>query len=76
MIIAQSPNPPVIIALIALLISKLTTGIAQKISIIIFTVFIVIWAYEEIVHGVNWFRRTLGIIVLLAVAYGLFFQLR
>ena len=34
-----------------------------------------IWAYEEVVHGVNWFRRLLGlayvIILVVRLAHGL-----
>ncbi len=28
---------------------------------------IAIWAYEELVHGVNWFRRLLGLAAMILV---------
>ena len=30
-----------------------------------------IWAYEEAARGVNWFRRGLGVAVLIGIAAGL-----
>jgi hypothetical protein len=26
-----------------------------------------VWAYEELVHGVNWFRRLLGLVYLIVM---------
>ena len=37
-----------------------------------FIIFITFWAYEEIVHGANRFRRILGVTVLAVVYMGLY----
>ncbi len=71
----QLPNPPLIVAIVGLLISKVSSGILHKLGATVYTIAIIIWAYEEITSGVNWFRRLLGVIVLLTVAYSLFNQL-
>ena len=65
-VLAQSPNLPLIVWIVASLLSLVfTTG---KISIglealafgCLFT-----WAWEELFQGVNYFRRALGLIVLI-----------
>jgi len=59
--IVQFPNAPLIVGLIAGQAAGLTHGsthaYASAISYLAFT----IWAYEELVHGVNRFRRLLGL---------------
>lgn len=67
-VVGQFPNPPLWIALAALL----TTGLANDGSTIddlaraISYVALTVWAYEEAADGVNGFRKALG-----AVALGL-----
>lgn len=70
--IIQVPNAYLLMALTGLLISKLSIGFLHKVSLIIYTIAIIIWAYEEVISGVNWFRKLLGVATLLAVAYSLF----
>jgi hypothetical protein len=59
--IVQFPNAPLIAAFIAGQVAGQTHGAthsyASAISYLAFT----IWAYEELVHGVNWFRHLLGL---------------
>ena len=61
--VGQFPNPPLWIALAALLVAWLTDDgrviddLARAISYVAFTV----WAYEEAANGVNGFRKALGI---------------
>lgn len=74
--IAQFPNAPLVIALLAGAAAARTHapghGYLAAISFLAFG----IWAYEELRHGVNWFRHLLGlgfgiaIIVHLALALG------
>lgn len=71
--IAQAPNPPLIIWLVATIINVIfspagTTGTALK---VVGTGALVIWAGDELVRGVNPFRRIIGSIVLAAIAIGL-----
>lgn len=71
----QLPNTALIVAIVALIISKISFGLLHKISVTVYTITIIIWAYEEIKSGVNWFRRLLGLVIILGVAYSLFNQL-
>jgi hypothetical protein len=61
--VGQFPNPPLWVALVALLVARLTDDgsvmddLARAVSYVAFTV----WAYLEAVSGVNGFRKALGI---------------
>jgi hypothetical protein len=75
MTIAQFPNKPLIIALLAALLSLVTRGQAHSFVSAIFYIALTIWAYEELVRGVNWFRRLLGAVVLIYIFVQLGLQL-
>ncbi|HMA27924.1 MAG: hypothetical protein ACM33U_09490 [Solirubrobacterales bacterium] len=70
--VGQFPNPPLWVALAALLVAWLTDDgstiddLARAISYVALTV----WAYEEAANGVNGFRKALGMgaLVLIVVA--------
>lgn len=74
--IAQFPNPPLIIGLVALGARYLASGTWADALAAIGYVFIAIWAYLELTAGVNLFRRALGlaglayIIVIIAQRFG------
>ena len=70
--IIEAPNKPIIIAFIFWLITKFSSGAIYAASETIFIIAIIIWSYLEIFKGDNWFRRALGIVVLLWTAYTLF----
>ncbi len=72
MTIAQKPNVPIIIATVGFLVSHFSTGMLQVVGETVYIIAIIIWAYLEISSGINWFRKLLGGVVLLIVAYGLF----
>lgn len=59
--IAQFPNLPLIAAILAGEIGKFLDGRAHSYAASVSYLAITIWAYEELVHGVNWFRRLLGL---------------
>jgi hypothetical protein len=59
--IVQFPNPPLIAALLAGLAGDLTDGTAHRVALAVYYPALSIWAYEEAVHGENWFRRLLGL---------------
>ena len=71
-VVGQFPNRPLWIALAALL----AAGLANDGSTIndfaraIFYVALTVWAYEEAVHGVNGFRKTLGVVALGLIVVG------
>ena len=67
--IVQFPNVPLIIALLAGEAGRYLHGSAHSYAASVSYLALTIWAYEELVHGVNWFRRLLGLafLVLLIV---------
>jgi hypothetical protein len=59
--IVQFPNLPLAVALLASVAGSFTDGTAHAYARSVFYLALAIWAYEELVHGVNWFRRLLGL---------------
>lgn len=58
--IAQFPNVPLIIAFLAGTAAAQTHGSGHAYLLASAYLAMSIWAYEELVHGVNWFRHLLG----------------
>ncbi len=70
--VAQSPNPPLVVALIAALVSWVAgDGDVYDVSRAVFYVALTVWAWEEAAHGVNNFRKALGIAGLIYVVVSL-----
>jgi hypothetical protein len=73
--IVQFPNLPLIVAALAGEAGKFLDGSAHSYAASVSYLAMTIWAYEELVHGVNWFRRLLGlaylILLVVRVADGL-----
>ena len=67
--IVQFPNLPLIVAVLAGGAGKFLDGSAHSYATSVSYLAMTIWAYEELVHGVNWFRRLLGLayVILLVV---------
>jgi hypothetical protein len=67
--IVQFPNLPLIVGFLAGEAGKFLDGSAHSYAASVSYLAITIWAYEELVHGVNWFRRLLGLafVILLVV---------
>jgi hypothetical protein len=59
--IAQFPNLPLIVAILAGEVGKFLDGSPHFYAASVSYLALTIWAYEELVHGVNWFRRLLGL---------------
>ncbi len=74
--IVQFPNAPLIIAFVAGAAAARMHNQAHAYLAAISFLAIGIWAYEELVHGVNWLRQLLGLgvaistVVQLALALG------
>ncbi len=68
-VLAQVPNAPLLVALVAALASAFIDGgtTASDVARSAFYVALTVWAYEEAVNGVNGFRRAVGIVGLLFV---------
>ena len=58
--LAQFPNPPLLLAFGGWALAAATDHTAEDIGRAVFTIGFGVWAREEAVHGVNWFRRLLG----------------
>jgi hypothetical protein len=73
--VVQFPNLPLIVALLAGAAGKFLDGGAHSYAASVSDLALTVWAYEELVHGVNWFRRLLGlafvILVIVRVAHAL-----
>jgi hypothetical protein len=65
----QFPNLPLIIAFLAGQAGRLLDHSAHPYAASVSYLAMTIWAYEELAHGVNWFRRLLGLafVILLTV---------
>jgi hypothetical protein len=67
--VGQFPSPPLWVALVALLMARLTegAGTVNDLARAVFYVALTVWAYEEAASGVNGFRRALGAVALVLI---------
>ena len=72
----QFPNAPLIIAFLVGAVAARTHDSGHTYLAAISYLAFGVWAYEEVIHGANWFRRLLGLgyaivtVVRLALALG------
>jgi hypothetical protein len=67
-VVGQFPNPPLWVALGALVVALLTAaGAVHDVASAVFYVALTVWAYEEAASGVNGFRKALGATALLLI---------
>ena len=59
--LAQFPNAPLIVALVASLAGRSLDGRAHDYATAVFYVALGIWAYLEVTDGANWVRRLVGV---------------
>ena len=73
-VIAQFPNFPLIAWVVLKIISYLpiSTDISSGAQLTA-TGFLLVWAYLEFTQGVNLFRKSIGLIVIVAIIVGNFF---
>lgn len=69
--VVQFPNPPLIVALLAGVARRLADGDTATAFDAIGRVALAVWAWEELAHGDNAFRRVLGAGGLAYVVVGL-----
>lgn len=67
MTIVQFPNRSLIVALTAGAVAEFVHGPARTALVSAHVAALTFWAYEELVSGVNWFRRLLGAGVMMAI---------
>lgn len=65
MVLWQWPNRELWVTLAAATVAKLSDGWLHAAASAVFFLAGAIWAYLELTHGVNWFRRGLGAVFLL-----------
>jgi hypothetical protein len=60
--VGQPPNPPMVVFVVATVVRWLTSpeGTAGRVVEVTATAALTIWAVDEVVRGVNPFRRLLG----------------
>jgi hypothetical protein len=74
--IVQFPNNALIVAFVGGLIATTVSGAGGFDALAVSYLAMTIWAYEELVRGVNWFRHGLGLVYIvstvahLAIALG------
>jgi hypothetical protein len=59
--IAQFPNRPMIVAMAAGAVARSTDGDTARAAGLVSSAGILVWAYQEVTDGANWFRRLLGL---------------
>jgi hypothetical protein len=59
--LVQFPNAPLIVAFLAGLAAARVHGSEHFYFAALSYLAMTIWAYEELLHGVNWFRHALGL---------------
>jgi hypothetical protein len=73
--IVQFPNLPLIVAFLAGQAGRFAHGSEHAYTASVAYLAMTIWAYEELTHGVNWFRHLLGaayaLIMIVRVAHAL-----
>ena len=75
-VLFEKPNIAILIAFAAWLVQfYIQVGIVHNIAQIIFLVALAVWAVLEIGWGTNYFRRALGLIVLVFIGWEVFRQL-
>ena len=62
--IVQFPNAPLAVAILAAVAARFVHGHVHAYAISIEDLAMAAWAYVELAEGVNWFRRLLGLVVL------------
>jgi hypothetical protein len=59
-VLVQLPNAPLIAGLVAAATAGATDGSVHDVAAVVATIGLAVWAIQELLQGVNWFRRLLG----------------
>lgn len=68
-VIWQSPNLPIILWFVFMLATHMTHGQLRTIFAVISSAALLVWALLEVIQGASYFRRVLGLAVLIATIY-------
>jgi hypothetical protein len=69
--IVQFPNPPLLLAFAGSGLAGVAGGAAHDVGRAVFIVGLGVWAWEEALSGVNWFRRLIGVVAFVWIVAGL-----
>jgi hypothetical protein len=64
--LVQFPNGPLIVAFVSGVAAAMMHGVGHRDAAAVSYVAMAIWAYEELVAGVNWFRHLLGLVYIVS----------
>lgn len=67
--LAAAPNLPIIIWFVAMIVSFFVTGTAHTVVSTLQRGALFTWAWLELFQGVNYFRRALGLLVLIYILW-------
>jgi uncharacterized protein (DUF697 family) len=72
-VVWQTPNLPLVGWLLCLVISRLVPAGSVKAGFVdLSTAFLFTWAYLEITKGASYFRRALGVVIMVTILIGFF----
>ncbi len=74
--VAQFPNPPLLVAFAGWGLAAESGGNAHEIGRAVFMLGLAVWAWQEAMSGINWFRRLLGAGTLIWILAGLAGEIR
>lgn len=74
--LVQFPNWPLIVAFAAGVVASMSHGVGHRDALAVSYLAMMIWAYEELVDGVNWFRHLLGLVYVVSTATHLAMAIR
>jgi hypothetical protein len=74
--LVQFPNWPLIVAFASGAAASMMHGAAHRDAAAVSYIAMAIWAYEELVDGVNWFRHLLGLVYIVSTVTHLALALR
>lgn len=69
--IVQFPNAALLVAFASGQAAAMMHGVGHDDAAAVSYAAMTVWAYEELVHGVNWFRHLLGLVYLVSTAVAL-----
>jgi hypothetical protein len=74
--LVQFPNAPLIVAFVGGVAATMIHGAGHRDAQAVSYLGMTIWAYEELVDGVNWFRHLLGLAYVLSTVMHVAMALR
>ncbi len=74
--LVQFPNVPLILAFVGGVAAGMMHGVGHREALAVSYLAMAIWAYEELVDGVNWFRHLLGLVYVVSTVTHLAMAIR